>query len=384
MKFIHLADLHIGKSVKDFSMIPDQKYILNQIIETAGREKVDAVLISGDVYDRAIPSEEAVRLLDDFIFRLSEIPVKVLLISGNHDSDERLNFGSRLFEERQVYFCTKYDGHLYRQTFKDAFGPVNFYLLPFVKASQVRHFHPDEEINDYDGALRAAISQGHVDPKERNVILAHQFVAGRSGEISLSGSESPATANVGLVERVGFDCFDDFDYVALGHIHKAQSIGRVEVRYAGTPLKYSVSEVADEKSMPIVTLGDKGQVDIELRPLVPMRDMRSIKGTLKQLLSPENIRYPDDYIFVTLTDEDIISDAMNIFRQTYPNTMQIRYDNSHTREIESVDPSKLVDMRSFTELITDFYMQMYQTEITPEELAVMKKVAERAGIEVID
>ncbi len=380
MKFIHLADLHIGKSVKDFSMIEDQKYILEQVLAVVEREGIDAALISGDVYDRTVPSEEAVRVVDDFIYRLSELSTKVLLISGNHDSDERLNFGSRLFAARGVYFCTKYDGSLYKQTFEDEFGPIHFYLLPFVKASQVKHFHPEEKIESYDQAVRVAIAKGNVDPKERNVILAHQFVAGKSGEVLLGGSEGPSVANVGLVDRIGCDCFDDFDYAALGHIHKAQQVGREEVRYAGTPLKYHADEVRDEKSMPIVTMGRKGDVRIELRPFKPLRDMRSLKGRLKQLLAAENIREPEDYIFVTLTDEDIISDAMSIFRQIYPNTMQIRYDNAHTQGIELADPSKIAEMRSFPELISDFYRQMYQQEISTEEMKLMERIAREAGI----
>ncbi len=380
MKLIHLADLHIGKSVRDFSMIEDQKYILDQVVATARQEAVDAVLISGDVYDRTIPSEEAVRLFDDFIVRLSEIPVRVLLISGNHDSDERLNFGSRLFEERGVYFCTKYDGNLREYVLEDEYGPVHFYLLPFVKASQVRHFYPEEKIESYDQAVRIAIAKGQVNPEERNVILAHQFVAGKTGEILLGGSESPAVSAVGLVDRIGCDCFDAFDYAALGHIHKAQKIGREEVRYAGTLLKYHVDEVRDEKSMPIVTMGRKGEVQIELRPVHPLRDMRAIKGTLHRLLAKENIRNPEDYIFVTLTEEEIINDAMNIFRQVYPNTMQIRYENSHTREIERTDPAQIAERRSFSEMVSDFYLQMYQQEISEEEMAVMKKAAREAGI----
>ena len=380
MKFIHLADLHIGKSVKDFSMIEDQKFILNQIIDIVKKEKVDAVLISGDVYDRTIPSEDAVRLFDDFIFNLSEVQVKVLLISGNHDSDERLNFGSRLFVNKGVYFCTKYNDSLYKQTFEDEYGPINFYLLPFVKASQIKHFYPESDIETYDQAVRVALNNGDINTTERNVILAHQFVAGKSGEITLGGSESPAVANVGLVERIGYDCFDDFDYVALGHIHKAQKIGREEVRYAGTPLKYHVDEVNDEKSIPIVSMGDKGDVSIELKTLKPLHDMRAIKGTMKQLLDEKNVVKPDDYIFVTLTDEDVINDAMTIFRQTYPNTMQIRYENSHTKEIEMVDPSKITEMRSFPELISDFYYQMYQIDISKEEMAIMNQVARKVGI----
>ncbi|MBE5915844.1 MAG: exonuclease SbcCD subunit D [Pseudobutyrivibrio ruminis] len=380
MKFIHLSDLHIGKSVKDFSMIEDQRFILNQIINIVIKEKVDAVLISGDVYDRTIPSEEAVRLFDDFIYKLSEIPTKILLISGNHDSDERLNFGSRLFVNKGVYFCTKYNGSLYKQTFEDEYGPINFYLLPFVKASQIKHFYPESDIETYDQAVRVALNNADINITERNVILAHQFVAGKSEEIMLGGSESPAVANVGLVERIGYDCFNDFDYVALGHIHKAQKIGREEVRYAGTPLKYHVDEVNDEKSIPIVSMGDKGDVSIELKTLKPLHDMRAIKGTMKQLLDEKNVVNPDDYIFVTLTDEDVINDAMTIFRQTYPNTMQIRYENSHTKEIEMVDPSKITEMRSFPELISDFYYQMYQIDISDEEMAIMNQVARKVGI----
>lgn len=380
MKFVHLSDLHIGKSVKDFSMIEDQRFILNQIIDIVIREKVDVVLISGDVYDRTIPSEDAVRLFDDFIYKLSEVPVKILLISGNHDSDERLNFGSRLFVNKGVYFCTKYNGILYKQTFEDEYGPINFYLLPFVKASLIKHFYPEADIETYDQAVRTALNNSDVNTSERNVILAHQFVAGKSGKITLGGSESPAVASVGLVERIGYDCFDDFDYVALGHIHKAQKIGREEVRYAGTPLKYHVDEVNDEKTIPVVSMGDKGDVSIELKTLKPLHDMRAIKGTMKQLLDEKNVVKPDDYIFVTLTDEDVINDAMTIFRQTYPNTMQIRYENSHTKEIEMVDPSKITEMRSFPELISDFYYQMYQIDISDEEMAIMNQVARKVGI----
>lgn len=380
MKFIHLADLHLGKTVKDFSMIEDQKFMLEKIVETAEKEKIDAVLIAGDVYDRTIPPEDAVKLFDNFIFALSEINVKVLLISGNHDSDERLNFGSRLFVDKGIFFSTKYEGILYKKTFNDEYGPINFYLLPFVKASQVKHYFPDEEIESYEDAVRTVISSAEINKEERNVIIAHQFVAGRGGEITLGGSENPAVMNVGLVEQIGFSVFDDFDYAALGHIHKAQKIGRDEVRYAGAILKYHADEVNDEKSFPIVTIKEKGKVDISLKSIKALRDMRALRGNLKQLLSEENITDTDDYIFVTLTDEDIVDDAMNIFRNIYPNTMQIRYDNSYTREIEKVDFSKIKEERSFTELISDFYMQIYQTEITDEEMAVMKKAAGKAGI----
>lgn len=380
MKFIHLADLHIGKTVKDFSMLEDQHFVLNKVIDVIKKKKIDAVLIAGDIYDRTIPPEDAVRLFDDFIYELSEIPVKVFLISGNHDSDERLNFGSRLFVDKDVFFCTKFNGSLYKKTIEDEYGPINFYLMPFVKASQVRHFFPDDEIENYDQAVRLIIDSTDVNTKERNVILAHQFVAGTSDKILLSGSESPSVANVGLVEQIGYNCFDNFDYASLGHIHKAQRIGRDEVRYSGTLLKYHVDEVNDEKSFPIVTLGKKGLVDIDLYKVKPLHDMRSIKGPMKELLSKENVTNVKDYIFVTLTDEDVVTDAMTIFRQTYPNTMQIRYENSHTKEVAAVDPSEIVEMRSFPELISDFYQTMYGTEISEEEIMVMKKVAGKVGV----
>ncbi len=380
MKFIHLADLHIGKIVKDFHMIEDQRYVLDQVIQTVKEEKIDAVLISGDVYDRTIPSEEAVRLFDAFLYELTQIPCKLLLISGNHDSDERLNFGSRLFEEKEVYFSTKVQETIKKISFQDEYGPIHFYLLPFVKASQVKHFYPEEEINNYEDAIRVLFAKTEMKKEERNVILAHQFVAGKSGSVEYGGSESLAVAKVGLVEKISYDCFDDFDYVALGHIHKAQAMGRPEVRYAGTPLKYHMDEAMDEKTMSIITMKEKGKVEIELRPWKPLRDMRCLKGPIKELLSEEHVKNPEDYIFATLTDEEIIPDAMQVFRQVYPNTMQIRYENSHTRELEHWTPEKVQERREFPELIQDFYQKMYQTEMTEEELELMKKVARKVGI----
>lgn len=398
MKFLHLGDLHLGKSLRDFSLIDDQRYILDRILDTVRSENVDAVLIAGDVYDRAVPSEEAVRLLDDFLFRLSEMHTAVLLISGNHDSDERLNFGSRIFSEKNLFFCTKFDGTLKKVTLSDEYGPVDFYLLPFVKASQVRHFYPDETIGSYDEAVRAVIRHADIDPSRRNVILAHQFVTPRRIEarpheetsaaqkareagILLGGSENPAAVSVGLVEQIGADVFDPFDYAALGHIHRAQAVGRECVRYCGTPLKYHQDEAGDGKTMPVVTMEEKGSVQIRLEPLEGMRDMRVLRGPIRKLLAPENITSPEDFIFAALTDEEIIPDAMTIFRQYYPNTLQIRYDNAHTRSLENAEGGSTETRKmSFPELISVFYEEMYGCAITEEEMAIMKKAAKEAGI----
>lgn len=380
MKFLHLGDLHLGKSLGDFDLIRDQKYILDQIFEIIKNKAIDGVLIAGDVYDKAVPSEAAMNLLDYFLCSLSKSGVKTFMISGNHDSDDRLNYGSGLFERNQIYISAKYDGALYRQTMEDAYGEADIYLLPFVKASQVKHFYPEAEISSYDDAVRVILEHAGVDQTRRNIIVAHQFVTGRSEEPSLGGSEGAGTQSVGLVEKIGYDCFDAFDYVALGHIHSPQRVGREEVRYAGSPLKYSLSEVNNEKSVPVITLGEKGDVSLELIPLRPMRDVRHIKGSLKMLLDPANVTEPEDFIYVTLTDEDTVNDAMSIFQQVYPNTVKIDYDNSHTRAIEQVDISGIAENKSFSELISDFYRLMYQCEMSEEELKYMKKAAQEAGV----
>ena len=380
MKLLHIGDLHLGKSLGDFDLIGDQKYILDQILGIIKEKAVDGVLIAGDVYDKAVPSEAAMNLLDYFLSSLSRSGVSTFMISGNHDSDDRLNYGSDLFAANQIYIASKYDGTLYRRTVKDAHGEADIYLLPFVKASQVKHFFPDAEIATYDDAVRVILSHAGVDPDRRNIIVAHQFVTGRSEDPSLGGSESVGTQSVGLVEKIGYDCFDAFDYAALGHIHSPQKVGREEVRYAGSPLKYSLSEVNNTKSVPIITLGEKGDVSLELIPLHPMRDLRHIKGPMKMLLDKTNITDPDDFIYVTLTDEDTVNDAMGIFQQVYPNTVKIDYDNSHTRAIEQVDISSIAENKSFSELIGDFYRLMYQCEMSEEEMKYMKVAAQEAGM----
>lgn len=380
MKLLHIGDLHLGKSLGDFDLIKDQEYLLDQLLEIIDEQSVDAVLIAGDVYDKSIPSEAATRMLDYFLSNLAKRNVYVYMVSGNHDSDERLNYGSNLFEANHIFISTKYEGNLYKQTLKIHKDEVDIYLLPFVKASQVRHYLPEAKIESYDDAVRAILEQACIDKTRQNVLVAHQFVMGKSEDPQISGSESLGTQSVGLVEKIGYDCFDSFDYVALGHIHSPQQVGRKEVRYSGSPLKYSLSEANSEKSVPLITLNGKDGVQIELIPIKPMRDLRHIKGKMKELLDKTQISAPEDFIYATLTDEDLISDVMGIFQQVYPNTVKIDYDNSHTREIEQVDISKIAENRSFDELISDFYRQMYSCEISEEEMDIMRSVAREAGV----
>ncbi len=380
MKFLHLGDLHLGKTLFDFDLIEDQRYILDQILCIADKESVDGVLIAGDVYDKSVPSEAATKLLDYFLTALTKKEIKVFMVSGNHDSDDRLNYGSTLFASNQIFISAVFDGTLHKQSFADGDTEIDVYMLPFVKASQVRHYFPDENIENYDEAVRTIIRNTAINKNNTNLLVAHQFVSGKGEDPAFAGSESAGTLSVGMVEKVGYDCFDGFDYVALGHIHSPQRVGREEIRYAGSPIKYSLSEANNEKSVPLITVSAKEKIRIEFVPLKPMRDVRHIKGTLKELLDKKNVKAPVDFIYATLTDEDIINDAMGIFQQIYPNTVRIDYDNSHTREIEQIDISRIAENKSFPELIGDFYRLMYGCEITEEEMDVMRTAAREAGV----
>lgn len=380
MKFLHLGDLHLGKTLFDFDLVEDQRYILDQILCIAEKESVDGMLIAGDVYDKSVPSEAATKLLDYFLMKLAQKEIKVFMVSGNHDSDDRLNYGSTLFASNQIFISAVFDGTLHRQSFAEEDTKINIYMLPFVKASQVRHYFPDEKIESYDDAVQTIIRNTDINKSNKNILVAHQFVSGKGEDPALAGSESVGTQSVGLVEKIGYDCFNDFDYVALGHIHSPQKVGREEIRYAGSPLKYSLSEANNEKSVSLITVSAEERVKIELVPLKPMRNVRHIKGTLKELLDKKNVKAPEDFIYATLTDEDIINDVMGIFQQVYPNTVRIDYDNSHTREIEQVDISKIAENKSFPELIGDFYRLMYGCEITEEEMDVMRTAAREAGV----
>lgn len=380
MKFLHLGDLHLGKTLNDFDLIEDQRYILDQILDIADQESVDGVLVAGDVYDKSVPSEAATKLLDYFLSKLANKGIKVFMVSGNHDSDDRLNYGSSLFASNQIFISAVFDGTLHRQRLVDGATEIDVYMLPFVKASQVRHYFADADIENYDDAVRTIIRNTPINKKNMNILVAHQFVSGKGEDPALAGSEGAGTQSVGMVEKIGYDCFEDFDYVALGHIHSPQRVGRDEVRYAGSPLKYSLSEANNEKSVPLITVSVGEGVKIELVPLKPMRDVRHMKGTLMELLDKKNVKATEDFIYATLTDEDIINDAMGIFQQVYPNTVRIDYDNSHTREIEQVDISKIPENKSFPELIGDFYRLMYGCEISEEEMDVMRTAAREAGV----
>ena len=326
MKIAHLSDLHLGKRVNEFSMIEDQEYILLKIIEVLDAEKPDAVIIAGDIYDKSVPSAEAVQLFDDFLCRLAKRNLQVFAISGNHDSAERVSFAHSLIDTTGIHLSPVYDGTVRPFTIRDKYGDVNFYMLPFIKPANVRRFFPDEKIESYTDALRVAVEQMEIDRSGRNVLITHQFVTGAER----SDSEE---ISVGGADNVDAFVFDGIDYVALGHIHGPQSIGSDRIRYCGSPLKYSFSEARHEKSVSIVTLGENGSLSVKKVKLTPKHDMRELRGSYMELTAKKNYEgtATDDYIHITLTDEEDIPDVIGRLRVIYPNLMKINYDNTRTR-----------------------------------------------------
>lgn len=371
MKFIHLSDLHIGKRVNEFSMLEDQKYILRVILGVIDDEKPDGVLISGDVYDKSVPSAEAVQLLDDFLCRLAERKLPTYIISGNHDSAERLSFGGRLMDMSGIHLSPVYDGTMTSFTMGDEHGKVNIYMLPFIKPIHVRRFFPENEIESYTDAIRTAIENTDIDKTQRNIIITHQFVTGamrsESEEISVGGSDN-----------VDASVFDDFDYVALGHIHGPQKIGRETVRYCGTPLKYSFSEAGHKKSVTVIEMAEKGNTVIRTVPIIPKRDMREIKGKYEEIVLKKNYEgtSTDDYMHITLTDEEDIPDVMNKLRVIYPNIMKLDYDNKRTRSASSASMAEDIERKSPLDLFADFYEKQNGQPMSTVQTDFIRSLAE--------
>ncbi len=369
MKFMHLSDLHIGKRVNEFSMLEDQKYILAQILELVREERVDGVFLAGDLYDKPVPPAEAVGVLDLFLTRLAGMEVPVFAVSGNHDSAERVAFGAQLFSSRGVYLSPVYDGNVEKISLADEHGEVRVYLLPFVKPAVMRHVFEEEEINSYQDAVRVAVEHMEIDPSVRNILVAHQFVTGakrcESEEILVGG-----------LDNVDAAVFERFDYVALGHIHSPQHVGRETVRYCGTPLKYSFSEAEQEKSVTVVELKEKGQVELRKIPLKPLRDMRRIRGDYLEVTKRsfyENTN-TEDYVQITLTDEEDIPDGLQKLRVIYPNLMRLEYDNTRTRESGDVTGACEVEHKSAPELFGEFYELQNNQPMSVQQEAFVREL----------
>ena len=369
MKFAHIADLHIGKRVHDFSMLEDQRYILDQMLGIFEEQRVDGILIAGDVYDKVVPSAEAVQLFDEFITRLAKLKIPVYMISGNHDSAERLSFGAKLFESNDIYISQVYDGKVKKVELEDEYGLVNVYLLPFLKPATVRHALQRDDIESYEDGVMAALQECEVDASQRNVLVAHQFVTGANR----CDSEE---ASVGGLDNVSAEVFDEFDYAALGHIHRPQKMGRETLRYSGTPLKYSFSEVEHKKSVTIVELLEKGNVQISTVPLVPLRDMRKVRGTYMKVTAKESYTAENkmDYLQITLTDEEDVPGALQKLRTIYPNLMRLEYDNKRTRENREVQAVEAQEQKSELELFGEFYELLNNEAMKEEQTEFMENL----------
>ena len=380
MRLIHLSDLHIGKRVNEFSMLEDQEYILKEILGIIDDEQPDGIIIAGDVYDKSVPSEEAVKLLDSFLTSLAKRNLQVYIISGNHDSAAKLAFASSLIDLSGIHISPVYDsaqmadveerlGRPYHLA--DGKGQVvNIYMLPFVKPATVRAVFPDEaeEIKDYTDACSVAVEHMDIDEKATNILVAHQFVTG--------AVRSESEENVGGLDNVDVSVFDSFDYVALGHIHRPQKVGRETVRYCGTPLKYSLSEADHTKSVTVVDIPGNKKIEIRTVPLVPMHELREVKGTFDELMDRRNYEGTavDDYLYVVLTDEDDVPDALGKLRTVYPNVMKLGYDNNRTRVTQTIDDASVLEGKKPIDLFEELYEKQNNRQMSDEQRKFVQNI----------
>ncbi|MBQ8931104.1 MAG: exonuclease SbcCD subunit D [Ruminiclostridium sp.] len=370
MKFIHLSDLHIGKRVNEFSMLDDQEYILKQILDITDQQKPDGVIIAGDVYDKSVPSAEAVTLFDDFLVELSKRNLHVFVISGNHDSPERIAFGGRLMQASRIYMSPVYDGDIKPVTLEDKYGKINIWMLPFVKPAHVRKLYEDREIESYTDAMKTVIDNLCINTEERNIMITHQFVTGaersESEEISVGGTDN-----------IDVSVFDAFDYTALGHIHKPQNCKSERVRYSGTPLKYSFSEAKDEKSVTVAELSEKGKLTVTTVPLKPLHDMVELRGRYEELIARDFYKgtsYQEDYVHIILTDEEDILDAIGKLRIVYRNLMKLDYDNLRTRNQNVIDKAENVEKKAPDQHFCEFFEKQNNQPMSDIQKEIIKNL----------
>ncbi len=411
MKLIHISDLHLGKRINEFSMLEDQRYILEQIVKICVEEQADALLLAGDIYDRPIPPAEAVTMLDWFFNALVSQKIQVCAISGNHDSAERIAFGAGLMKQSGVHLSSVYDGSTQKIILTDEFGEVLVYLLPFVRPSIVRHALGQEEIQTYQDAVSAAVRHMKIDPSKRNILVAHQFVTG-------AGRCDSEDIMVGGVDNVDASIFEEFDYTALGHIHSPQNVGKWKdmaneaanrqtmqmvntamntavskaknkvanrVRYCGTPLKYSVSEAKQEKSVTVIEMGKKEDVVIRTIPLIPKRDLRTIHGSYMEVTARTFYQgtNTDDYVQITLTDEEDIPDGMQKLRTIYPNLLSLTYDNQRTRTQQTIEPQEATQQKTGQELFEELYEKQNNQPMNEEQQRFVKELFARLEEETV-
>lgn len=376
MRILHLADLHLGKILQEESLLEDQKYMLEEIIKKVQEENIEIILISGDIYDRSIPQTDAVDMLDYFLNKLiKDLKKQVFMISGNHDSKERLGFGNKIFENDGLYISSKYEGQIKKVELQDEYGKLNIYLLPFIRPVEVKKYFEDE-ILSYDETIKKIIEKENIDETQRNIILTHQFVTCIGEEVERTDSE---TISLGGIDNVDISNYDKFDYVAIGHVHRPQRIGRDTARYAGTMLKYSFSEVNHKKTIPIIDFKEKGNINIKLVELIPLRDMREIKGPIEELTKKENYKNTntEDYIKAIITNEEPVYDAIGQIRKIYPNVLKLEIQNSKSSVSQNDEKEKElqnIKNKSEVELFNEFYKFQNYTELNDEQSQVIENI----------
>lgn len=369
MKFLHLSDLHLGKNLNGFSLYQDQAYILNQVVQIAQNEQIEAVIIAGDIFDKSVPNSQAIQLFDEFLTSWAELNLPVFIISGNHDNAQRVAFGANLFKQNNIFISPVYNGNISPITLEDNFGKINFYLLPFLKPTTVRNFFPDEEITSYNQAIEVALKNISLNTNERNILIAHQFVTGAY----ICDSEDIV---VGGIDNIDANLFQDFDYVALGHLHTPQTVLRESIRYCGTLLKYSFSEINQEKSLTIVDFFTKNDINIKTISLSPLHDMRKLKGSYADLTLKSNYEHTNttDYLAIILTDEEDIPDAINRLRSIYPNIMQLSYENTRTNTAKQLANIDIHNLKSPLTLFKEFYTQQNNQDLNTEQNAILEEL----------
>lgn len=380
MKFIHTGDLHIGKIVNGFSMLEEQKQVLEEIFELAEKEKVDAVLIAGDIYDRAVPPKEAVLLFDDFLGKCTQAGICVAGIAGNHDSPERLSFGQIPLKRQGIYLEGLLKEKLSQISFRDAYGTVKVCLLPYAGSAEMRACYgggqnPSSSLNE---GVKMALEQIKVQEGERYILVTHHFVG--AGEILPETCDSETRVMVGGADMVDASLFDMFDYTALGHLHGAQKIGKGNVYYSGSPVKYSFSEAAQKKSVYLTEIKEKGNVTVKRHFLTPVHDMRIIRGPLMELIRPEVYSLSDreDYICVRLTDEEELMEPAEILRSVYPNLMQLILEKNLSGKEEQSFSGRSRERKSPEELFSEFFLEVTGREADEARLQVMREALAQA------
>lgn len=371
MRFLHISDLHLGKRVYEYSMLEEQKNALWQVLSIVDEKNIEGLFIAGDIYDKSIPTIEAIELFDSFLVELSNRNIDVYIISGNHDSPERVGFGADFFKSKRIYISKAYDGNIQYVDKEDLYGKIRIHLIPFLKPANVRRFHQEMEIADYNSAIRTVVEDIKLCEDGRNVVLVHQFI---TGAVRSQSEES----FLGGMDNIEYDLFDEFDYVALGHIHKSQAMGRQQVRYSGALVKYALDEINQVKSMTLVEIKGKGEVEIETIPIKPIHDMRRIEGTYMELTDRNNYvnTKVDDYLHMVLKDEEDVPDALRKLRVIYPNILKLEYDNTRTRLKNSVIEGKGVRRKEPMEYIEELFRKQNNEDMTSEQATVLKNIME--------